>query len=187
MRRVLGGVCWGWVVAGCSCASVFADGGSVCLSVKKGGYQVTVFNSPTPFRAGPVDVSVLVQDSLTSAPMPEARVTVRMTKLGQPALEFPATREVATNKLFRAAQFELPEPGRWQLEVQVEGVHGSAVIDGELEAAGPLPRWRETWASIAWPALAIAVFGIHQMLVRRRVNAANRGRRCADCSPPIRA
>ena len=68
--------------------------------------------------------------------MTGARVTVRMTKLGQPPLEFPATPEAATNKLFRAAQFELPEPGHWEMEVQVEGLHGTAVIDGEVEAAG---------------------------------------------------
>ena len=73
----------------------------------------------------------------------------------------------ATNKLLQAAQFELPEPGRWQLEVQVDGVHGPPVIAGQLEAAAPLPRWRELWPWIAWPALAIALFGIHQVLARR--------------------
>ena len=78
-------------------------------------------------------------------------------------------REAATNKLFRAAQFVLPGPGRWEMQVEVEGLQGTAVIDGELEAAGPLPRWRETWPWIGWPVVAIALFGIHQVLVRRRV------------------
>ena len=48
-----------------------------------------------------------------------------MTKPGGLALEYPATTEAATNKLFRAAQFELPEPGRWEMQVQVEGLHGT--------------------------------------------------------------
>jgi hypothetical protein len=138
------------------------------MSGKKGGFLITVFTAPAPFRAGPVDISVLVQDALTGEPMPLTRVTVRMTKPGPLALEYPATREAATNKLLHAAQFELPEPGRWQLEVQVEGVHGLAVIGGELEAAAPLPRWRELlWPWIAWPALAIALFGIRQALAQR--------------------
>jgi hypothetical protein len=31
-----------------------------------------------------------------------------------------------------------------------------------------LPRWREMWPWFGWPALAIALFGIHQALSRRR-------------------
>jgi hypothetical protein len=138
------------------------------LSEKRDGFLITVFTAPAPFRAGPVDISVLVQDALTGEPepAPQTRVTVRMTNPGQLALEHPATREAATNKLLHAAQFELPEPGRWQLEVEVEGVHGLAVIGGELEAAAPLPRWRELWPWIGWPALAIGLFGI-QVIARR--------------------
>jgi hypothetical protein len=146
------------------------------MSEEKGGYLITVFAEPTPLRAGPVDVSALVQDVLTGQPEPHARVTVRLTKPGQSPLEYRATHEAATNKLLHAAQFELPEPGRWQLAVEVEGASGLAAIDGELEAAAPLPRWRQVWPWIAWPALAITLFGIHQVLVRRR-SAKARGRR----------
>ena len=146
------------------------------MSEKRGGFLITVFTAPAPFRAGPVDISVLVQDALTGEPVPQTRVTVRMTKPGQLALEYPATREAATNKLLYAAQFDLPEPGLWHLEVQVEGVHGLATIDGELETAAPLPRWRELWPWIGWPALAIVLFGIHQVLARRRSAKAPRGR-----------
>ena len=98
--------------------------------------------------------------------MTGARVTVRMSKLGQLAVDYPATAEAATNKLFQAAQFELPEPGRWDMQVRVEGSHGLAEIAGEVEAAKPLPRWREIWPWFGWPALAIALFSIHQILKR---------------------
>jgi hypothetical protein len=97
----------------------------------------------------------------------QARVMVRMTKAGHATLENPATIEAATNKLFRAAQFELPEPGRWELRVEVEGLHGPAVIGGEIDAAEPMPQWRELWPLIGCPALAIVLFSIHQMLARR--------------------
>ncbi|HEV3259998.1 MAG TPA: hypothetical protein VG013_24230, partial [Gemmataceae bacterium] len=42
-----------------------ADGGAIRLSEQKGDYQITVFTAPTPLRAGPVDVSVLIQNAAT--------------------------------------------------------------------------------------------------------------------------
>jgi hypothetical protein len=157
----------GWLLLPIWCATAAADGGSMCLSGRQGDYHISVFTAPTPFRAGPVDVSVLVQEASTGDPMTPVKVTVRMTKPGRLVLEYPATTEAATNKLFRAAQFDLPEPGRWALEVEVQGSHGLAVIGGELDAAEPLPRWRELWPWISWPALVIALFGIHQFVARR--------------------
>jgi hypothetical protein len=168
MRPVVGGVIFGWVLLGSWCEPASADGGSMRLFGKKGGYQITVFTAPTPFRAGAVDISALVQDASTGDPMTAVRVTVRMIKSGRLALEYPATSEAATNKLFRSAQFELPEPGRWEMQVQVEGLYGLAVIGGEVEAAEPLPRWHELWLWIGWPAVVIALFGIHLALERQK-------------------
>jgi hypothetical protein len=165
--KIGGAILGGWFLLGIWCAPASADGGSVSLSGKKGSYQITVFSAPTPFRAGPVDLSVLVQDVSTGNPISPVQVTVRMTKPGRLSLEYPATIEAATNKLFRAAQFEVPEPGRWELQVQVEGSHGLAVLGGEVEVAEPLPRWQAMWPWIGWPALAIVLFGIHQTLARR--------------------
>jgi hypothetical protein len=165
---VASSVSFAWLFLGTWCAPACGDGGTIRLSEKRDGFLITVFTAPAPFRAGPVDISVLVQDVLTGEPAPQTRVTVRMTKPGQLALEYPATREAATNKLLHAAQFKLAEPGRWQLEVQVESAHGLAVIGGALEAAAPLPRWGEMWLWIGWPVLAIGLFGIHQVFARRR-------------------
>jgi hypothetical protein len=178
MRLIIGGVTFGWLLLGTWCAPAIADGGSLRLSGKKGGYQITVFTAPTPFRAGAVDISALIQDATTGEPMTQVRVTVRMTKPGSMALEYPATTEAATNKLFRAAQFELPEPGRWAMQVRVEGLRGIAVIDGEVEAAEPLPRLPEMWRWIGWPALVIVLFSIHQLLVYRRTGRAGPTLRC---------
>jgi hypothetical protein len=130
----------------------------MCLSQEKDGYRITVFSAPTPFRAGPVDLSVLVQDASTGDPLTQVQVTMRLAQSGGLALEYPATSAAATNKLLQAAQFELPEPGRWRLEVQVDGSHGAAVVGVELEAARPLPRWREMWLWFSWPVLAIVLF-----------------------------
>jgi len=164
MRPFVVGVIVGWLFPGIWCAPTFADGGSMRLSQEKGGYRISVFSAPTPFRAGPVDLSVLIQDASTGDPMTQVQVTLRMTKSGGLALEYPATAATATNKLLHAAQFELPEPGRWALEVQVQGSHGPAVVGVELEAAEPLPRWREMWLWISWPALAIVLFIMNKLI-----------------------
>src|SRR5262249_11263998 len=133
------------------CGPACADGGSVLLSEKKSDYRITVFSSPSPLRAGPVDISVLVQDVLTGQPVGHAQVAVRMIQIGQPPLEYPATQDVATNKLLYAAQFELPAAGRWELEVQVEGLQGSAAVACEVEATERLPRWHSLWPWIGLP------------------------------------
>jgi hypothetical protein len=150
-----------------------ADGGTVRLREQAGAYQVTVFTSPTPLRAGPVDVSVLVQDTATGEYVREARVTVRLRayETGH-VLEYAATVEAATNKLFHAAVFQLPEAGRWDVEVAVEGPHGPALVQFGAAADEPGPRWLEMWPWFAWPALVVALFAVHQLLVRRRLPSA---------------
>jgi hypothetical protein len=146
-----------------------ADGGMLRLRTRAGAYEVTIFTSPTPLIAGPVDVSVLVLDGATGEYMPEARVTVRLTARGTgDVLEYPATVAAATNKLFHAAVFQLPEPGWWDVEVAVEGRHGPALLRFGVEADEPPPRWVEFWPWFVWPALAVTFFGLHRVLVRRR-------------------
>src|SRR5262249_24906363 len=103
----------------------------------------------------------------TGDPMTQVLVTVRMTKPRGLALEYPATSETATNKLLKAAQFELPEPGSWDLQVHVRGLHGLAVIGGKLVGAEPLPRWHKMWPWITWPALAVILFIIRQVLAQQ--------------------
>jgi hypothetical protein len=157
MRLVARGLILVWLSFG-PCTRANGDGGTVRLSAQQGGYRITVFSAPSPLRTGPVDISVLVQNAATGEFLVDGSVTVRMTKIGQPALEYPATRQAATNKLLHAAQFEVPLAGQWHLEVRVEGSQGVAVVGCELEAAGPAPRWLEMWPWICWPALVIALY-----------------------------
>ena len=153
---------------------VRADGGAVRLSERAGAYQVTVFTAPTPFRAGPVDVSAVVQDSATGQYMLEAQVTVRLTARDTgDVLEYPATAAAATNKLFHAAVFQLPEPGWWDVDIAIEGPHGPALLQFGVEADEPPPRWLELWPWFSWPALAVAFFGVHRVLVRRKAPAVS--------------
>ena len=157
-------------------AVLHADGGTVRFAGQVGAYRVTVFIAPTPLRAGPVDISVLVQDPDTGGPLQGIRILVRLTPidLDSPPIEQAATSAVATNKLFQAVVLDLPTAGRWHLEVVTKGTHGTATASVELEATEPLPRWRETILWIAWPVVPIVLYGLHQVLRRpgRRLGAA---------------
>jgi len=148
-----------------------ADGGTVRLSERQGSYQITVFTAPIPLRAGPVDVSVLVQDVAKGGLVADAKVTVQVAPRGRlsEAVCYPATIEAATNKLFYAALFELPVPGWWEVQITIEGPRGPAQAHLEVEAAESLPQWLSVWPWYCWPALVIVLFGMHQVLARRRV------------------
>jgi len=140
-----------------------ADGGALLLWDRSGVYQVAVFTAPTPLRAGPVDVSVLVQTG-DGAPVPEAVVQVRLSA-DQQRLTAPATFDLATNKLFRAAHFELPA-GRWGVEVEVTGPQGPATVQGVIDVGAALTPALGMWPWVAWPALVVLAFAVHQRRAR---------------------
>jgi len=150
-----------------------ADGGAMRLSERAGGYWITVFTDPTPLRGGPVDVSVFVQDADTGELAPGVRITVQAAPRGRPreAVRHDATVEAATNKLFRSAIFDLPESGWWEFEAAVDGERGRAQVRFEAEAADPPPSWQAMAPWVGWPALAIVLFAVHQMMVRRKARS----------------
>jgi len=145
------------------------DGGALRMSEQHGGYRISVFTSPTPWRAGPVDVSVLVQDGTTGDPLSDVAVTIALFSLDRPDTSFVehATPGAATNRLFQAAEFDLPHAGRWRIDVSVRGPRGAESCGCFAEAGEPLPPWLRLAPWIAWPAGVVLLFGIHQFLVRR--------------------
>ncbi|HTU16534.1 MAG TPA: hypothetical protein VMG10_00600 [Gemmataceae bacterium] len=147
-----------------------ADGGTVRLSERRGDYRITVFTSPTPLRAGPIDISVFVQDVARGEPIAGTQVTVRATprRPGGETSYHLATTTAATNKLYQAAVFDLAEPGWWDVEIVIDALGEPIEVSFAMEADHPLPRVWEMAPWIAWPVLAIVLFGVHQGLVRRK-------------------
>jgi hypothetical protein len=146
-----------------------ADGGALRLSQEKSGYRIAVFTTPTPLRAGPVDFSVLVQDAATGELASGVQATIKAQRQGDSAaLSQPATAQAATNKLYYAATFDLPEPGWYSVEVSILGPRGETQVHFDVEAAEPLPQGLSMLPWVGWPLLAIAVFVFHQVLVRRK-------------------
>lgn len=153
------------MMAGPMAAIARGDGGMVRLARVQGPYRVSVFTSPNPVRVGPVDISVLVQDAFSGKAVGDVQVSVRLGKSGE-ILSQPATVENATNKLFRAALFDVTDAGMWQSKVTVEGPRGRAIVDFDLAVEDALPRWWELVGWFVWPAVPIGLFAAHQWLTR---------------------
>ena len=144
-----------------------SDGGSVELHQEVGPLVITVFTAPGPLRAGPVDISVLVQDRATGQPVLDGEVLVRLKKEGATTLVERATREVAQNKLLYSALINLPEAGQWELEVTIKQGKETATIIGQVTAAAPTAFLLSYWRSLSLPPIAIAAFALSQWLKRR--------------------
>ena len=145
-----------------------ADGGALRLSEEKDGYRIAVFTTPTPLRAGPADISVLVQDAATGEPASGVQASIKVQRHDgrHEALYQRATTQAATNKLYYAATFDLPEPGWYSVEVSIIGAKKTTNAGFDVEAAEPLPPALTVLPWVGWPLLAIALFVIHQLLVR---------------------
>lgn len=164
------------LVRGCivSCAILtaavaLADGGTVRLKERSGPFVITVFTSPTPLRAGPADVSVLLQEAASDRPILDATVVIALRPLDdhRPPIRVPATHRDATNKLLYAALVDVPVAGVWGLHVTVRHGDVSAEVTCPLDVAPPAAPLRSYWLYLALPPLVAALFALHQWLGAR--------------------
>jgi hypothetical protein len=165
-----------------------ADGGAVRYSEQHGNVLVTVFTAPTPLRAGPVDISVLLQDAESKQPLINIPISIRAELMGDQggptrSLNARATSEVATNKLMRAADLELAPAGRWRIEIEPQGVGHDPPIQFDVDVAEGFPPWAQTSLCVGWPLVAIGGFALHQWRVQRRRASAVTGPPAARALP----
>jgi hypothetical protein len=139
-----------------------ADGGVVQMQRSAGPFVITVFTAPAPLRAGPADISIMVQDG--DNPVLDAEVTVRFHREGGEAIEAEATRERSKNKLLYAALVSMPEAGSWEIDVAVVRNSEETRIDGVMIVAPPPPFLLTYWWTLALPPVAIGLFVINQWL-----------------------
>jgi hypothetical protein len=153
-----------------------ADGGKLQLSQRQGNYQLAIFSEPTPLRVGAVDVSVLLLDADSGSLVDDAVVKVTATLLDRPAtvIRQPATVGAATNKLFRAATFDLPTAGRWRFEATISEPLGNSRTAFDTEVADQLPRALALWPWLAWPVIPIVLYGLRELTGRRGLAGHNK-------------
>ncbi len=149
---------------------VRGDGGEIRFSGRRANRLITVFTAPTPLRAGPADISLLVQDAESGRPLLDDSITVEVYQVDRPqsGTSVPATSQAATNKLLRAAWFQLSEQGPWHVVVTVNDLVASPPIEFDMDVAAPPPPWLELSVWIGWPLAAIGLFAIHQAAIHRR-------------------
>ena len=150
------------------------DGGAIQLRQADGPFLVTVFTAPTPLRAGPVDVSVLVQTRAGNDPVLDADVLVTLVSSSGDgsAIRTAATRTQATNKLFYATAVNVPAEGSWELRATVRRGSDVANVGSSIAVAAPLPALLAYWPYLAFPPVAVVVFALHQWLRSRSSKAS---------------
>jgi hypothetical protein len=147
-------------------ANLLADGGMVLMHEQAPPYVITVFASPTPLRAGMIDLSVLVQSGETLDPVLDADVTFDLTK-GLSKIHLLATRTQAQNKLLYAASTHLHDSGDWHLTATVSGMPKSASVSGLLTLGAGQPGLAPYRGYIALPFFCLAIFLLNQWLAAR--------------------
>lgn len=164
-----------------------ADAGRVVAEQIHGGTKAVLFVSPFPATAGPAEFAVYLSDVSTAAAITDAEVSFRMNKLSAPTPELAwkgpgciapgssvaARRGHSGNRLLHAASFAVPEPGLWELAVDVRRGGATATFAFPLEIApAPAPFWNY-WPLLTMVPLGIAIYALRNWLLRRRTHAAN--------------
>jgi hypothetical protein len=144
-----------------------ADGGLVRLHQTAGPFAVTVFAAPNPPRAGLVDVSVLAQNRADGRAALDVEVFVQLRSAGGTIVAGRATREASLIKPLYSASMNLPEAGRWEMEVTIKRGQSAASVFGQLSVAAPGPLPLSYWRSLSLPWVVIALFAMNQWLKRR--------------------
>ncbi len=147
-----------------------AGQGTVQFVQTDGPFVVTVFTAPSPLRAGPVDVSVMAQNRLDQRPVLDGQVLVELQSKNGVVVRAEALRGQAENDLLYAALINVPESGRWVLNVTINREHELAKISGSITVDSARGCWFSNWRSLALPSIVIVLFVLNQWLKRRRTN-----------------
>jgi hypothetical protein len=118
-----------------------------------------VFTTPTSLRAGPVDISVLVQDREDGQPVLDSDVSVWLRRDGGRTVGGPATRAVAQNNLLYCTAVHLPEAGQWGIGDTKATLHTSTLPPRLQRGLQGLTPTLATAGMAVWDALA---FGLHR-------------------------
>jgi hypothetical protein len=171
----------------------FADAGAVRLRETSGPFIVTVFTEPAVPRAGPLDVSVLLQRSdsgcvvlhasveLFLAPPLGASLSPRelfCSPNGAPLrfagafgstrlVSFPATRAQSGNRLLYSAHLQLPAPGTWHLRLRIRDGDSEANLETQLSVSADRREFSTAWPYLVLPLCAAGLFALHQKLSQR--------------------
>ena len=177
MPRLLSAVL---VLLSLSHACCYGDGGAVITRQTIDGLLLTIFASPAPLRAGPVDISVLVQKG--EKPVLDAAVDISWQAnsassadwlppcctMESRAEKIPALRGHSNNRFLYSAIVPMTTAGPSVLRIRVFEAGREVLLSSDLDVRRPLPPLLAFWPWLAFPPVAIAGFVLHQRLSRPR-------------------
>jgi hypothetical protein len=157
------------IASGAAIPRAHAHGAFAQFTKAAGPFVVTVFATDSPLRAGPVDISLLIQSRENQQPVLDCVALLQLRKNDATSISSEATHEAAQNKLLYAAQVKVPEPGVWELEAAIRHESDSVEVSGPITVARSNPLLLAYWRSLALPPLLISLFALNQWLKRRTV------------------
>src|ERR1700740_2082113 len=154
----------------------WADGGAIKFQGDAGPLHVTVFTFPPILSAGPVDITVLIQDRAKLDPLLDATVTLDLTaqdgnrmkkaawsppacalNIPSSLANIPAKLNHGENRLLYGALVQVPYSGIWKLKVNIQRDSETENVEATLKVNSPAPPPLAYWQLFILPP--IAVFG----------------------------
>jgi hypothetical protein len=164
-----------------------ADGGAIQFQGDSGPFHITLFTLPSILQAGPIDVTVLLQEKSTMEPLLDADIRFGLTLIREgttqrdawlpPACawtptsgltDVPARLNHGENKLLYGTLIQVPRAGTWNLETNIKRGSERTTISTTLSINPPAPPALAYWRLFAIPPLGIAGFALYQKARGRR-------------------
>ena len=169
---ILAGIAMSFIAisSGAAIPPAQAHGALAQFTKAAGPFVVTVFTTPSSRRAGPVEISLLIQSRENQQAVLDCVARVQLRKDDATSISSEATHEGAQNKLLYAAQVKVPEPGVWELEAVITHENDSVEVGGSITVVPSNPVFLAYWRSLTLPPLLITLFALNQWLKRRSLN-----------------
>jgi hypothetical protein len=159
----------------------WADGGAIQFQGDAGNFHVTVFTLPPILSAGPVDVTVLIQDRSKLSPLLDAHVLLDLSAQTATGLkkdawsppacamnmpvsltDIPAKLNHGENRLLYGSVLQVPFSGIWKLKINIQRQAELESVSTLLKVNPPPPPPLAYWQLFALPPLGVLGFILHR-------------------------
>ncbi|MEO8204593.1 MAG: hypothetical protein ABI615_00330 [Chthoniobacterales bacterium] len=166
------------------CMQAHADGGVVQLQKDAAPYRITLFSEPSPLRAGPVDLSILLQKE--GAAVLDADVTLQLEpedKTDRPPdwqapccsmdegaeeISRSAILGKGANKLLYSTMVTLPYSGSWKVKITAKQDGNPVSVNGTIFVQKPASSWQAYLSYLLLPLAGIGFFILLQRAKKTR-------------------
>jgi len=171
----------GWWLAAVQPLRAHGGGAPVLTNATAGPYLVSAWMQPDPLRVGEVHLTVAVTETPApdappgegGPPVLEATVGVQARFLGGniSPIVTKATHEEAVNKILYETDFHIPQAGKWEITLAIEGPNGPAETRFTVDV---LPVSRRNGWLIGGAAVVVLLIG-WATARRRRAPSSGKG------------